>query len=76
MLELFNGLTDDQKAVIGCALSLGVCGATMWVSYYLGHRIHSAPEHESSAEAQPAPSSAALSAARTSTVQASRRNAA
>lgn len=35
-MELLASLTDDQKALLGCAVALFVCGTAMSLSYYLG----------------------------------------
>ena len=35
-MDLLSGLTDDQTALLGCAVSLAVCGLLMVLSYYVG----------------------------------------
>lgn len=39
-MELFNGLSSDQTAVIGCAAAILVCGTMMSLSYYVGRFLH------------------------------------
>jgi hypothetical protein len=36
MNELWNSLTDDQVALLGCAAALFVTGTMMSLSYYIG----------------------------------------
>jgi hypothetical protein len=36
MIELFKSLTDDQKALFGCAAALSLAGTIMSLSYYIG----------------------------------------
>jgi hypothetical protein len=36
MAELWQSLTDDQIALLGCAAALSVAGAIMSLSYYIG----------------------------------------
>jgi hypothetical protein len=49
-MDLFNGLSDDQTALIGCAAALAVCGTIMSLSYYVGRFFqrsqHSPEPHE------------------------------
>lgn len=39
-MDLFNGLSSDQTAVIGCAAAIVVCGTVMSLSYYVGRFFH------------------------------------
>lgn len=39
-MEMFNGLSSDQAAVIGCAAAIMVCGTLMSLSYYVGRFFH------------------------------------
>jgi hypothetical protein len=46
-MDFLNGLSDDQTALVGCALALMVCGTVMSLSYYVGrffHKTQAAPE--------------------------------
>lgn len=35
-MNLFEGMTDDQTALVGCVFALFVCGTIMSLSYYIG----------------------------------------
>ncbi|WP_166830866.1 hypothetical protein [Thalassoroseus pseudoceratinae] len=45
-MELFQTLTDDQKALVGCVVALLTCGTLMSLSYYVGQmfRKNDTPE--------------------------------
>lgn len=36
MIELWKSLSDDQMALVGCAVALMVTGTIMSLSYYIG----------------------------------------
>ncbi len=36
MVELWKSLSDDQMALVGCAVALMVTGTMMSLSYYIG----------------------------------------
>ncbi|HUG93848.1 MAG TPA: hypothetical protein VML55_23670 [Planctomycetaceae bacterium] len=38
-MDLTQHLTDDQTALIGCALALLACGGLMWASYFVGQAV-------------------------------------
>jgi hypothetical protein len=43
-MDLFSGMTDDQTAVIGCAMALAVCGGLLALTSTFGrHRPQQAP---------------------------------
>lgn len=35
-MDLFNSLSDDQVALLGCGCALVVSGTVLWISYFLG----------------------------------------
>lgn len=37
-MDIFNSLSDDQVALLGCACALVISGTVMWISYFLGRR--------------------------------------
>lgn len=36
---MFEGMSDDQVALVGCVTALFVCGTMMSLSYYLGRML-------------------------------------
>ena len=38
-MDLTQHLSDDQTALIGCALALLASGGLMWVSYFVGQAL-------------------------------------
>lgn len=36
-MDIFSGLTDDQFALIGCAIALVVTGGLMSISHHIGN---------------------------------------
>jgi len=43
-MDLLNGLSSDQTAVIGCAAALLISGTVMSLSYYVGRFLHGPQE--------------------------------
>lgn len=43
-MDLFNGLSSDQTAMLGCAAALLVSGTVMSLSYYVGRYFHSSEQ--------------------------------
>lgn len=43
-MEFFNGLSDDQKAIIGGLVALFASGSLMSASYYLGRSLRRSQE--------------------------------
>lgn len=37
-MDLFSSFSDDQLALLGCAVAFVTCGFLMTVSYYVGNK--------------------------------------
>ncbi len=52
-MELFSNPSDDQIALMGCALALFVCGGLMYVSFFVGRLRQGSSATSTSTSRQP-----------------------
>jgi hypothetical protein len=76
MLELFKSLSDDQIALLGCAVALTIAGTVMSLSYYIGRARIAANGRVAANPSLPAEASPQIAQGAVEPTSSNRRNAA